>query len=92
MTVKGSSIYWTLLILKKNDKYCSSPDQVEKCSEDTIIMPDVSDEILMQKPMVHSYLSGVGFLHDHVWLTAFANISLLKDFLQLKHKYSRAQQ
>lgn len=50
VTDTGSSIYWTLLILKKINKYCSSPDQVEKSTEDTIIMPDVSDEILMQKP------------------------------------------
>ncbi len=49
VTDTGSSIYWTLLILKIN-KYCSSPDQVEKSTEDTIIMPDVSDEMLMQKP------------------------------------------
>lgn len=35
------------------------------------------------------YLNGIGFLHDHVRLAAFADIALLKNFLQLKHTHFR---
>lgn len=35
-----------------------------------------------------SYLRGIGLFHYHVGLTAFTNVSLLKDFLKLKYMHN----
>lgn len=34
------------------------------------------------------YLGGIRLLHDHIWLAALTDVSLLKDFLQLKYMHN----